>query len=103
MALFCHIELAANALQARVALVVTANLPQVRFKFDASNFAMTREYQVKIKLAANLRAIWVFTNPGPVGVFVNKYSNVSTPWQPLKVAPGTSISPITPVAAPLPR
>ncbi|GBO29565.1 hypothetical protein AVEN_103651-2-1, partial [Araneus ventricosus] len=55
----CHVELAANALQARVALVVTANLLQVRFKFDASNFAMTREYQVKIKLAANLRAIWV--------------------------------------------
>ncbi|GBM24226.1 hypothetical protein AVEN_22564-1 [Araneus ventricosus] len=42
-----------------VALVVTANLLQVRFKFDVSNFAMTREYQVKIKLAANLRAIWV--------------------------------------------
>ncbi|GBO04638.1 hypothetical protein AVEN_107664-1 [Araneus ventricosus] len=41
-------------LQARVALVVTANLLQVRFKFDASNFAMTSQNQTCCKLTCYL-------------------------------------------------
>ncbi|GBN43869.1 hypothetical protein AVEN_270913-1 [Araneus ventricosus] len=41
-------------LQAWVALVVTANLLQVRFKFDASNFAMTSQNQTCCKLTCYL-------------------------------------------------
>ncbi|GBN47051.1 hypothetical protein AVEN_183880-1, partial [Araneus ventricosus] len=38
-----------RVLQARVALVVTANLPQVRFKFDASNM-LWQDYLIKMDL-----------------------------------------------------
>ncbi|GBO05365.1 hypothetical protein AVEN_145275-1 [Araneus ventricosus] len=50
--LFCKI--AASLICKEVALLVTSNLLQVRFKFDASNFAMTSQNQTCCKLTCYL-------------------------------------------------
>ncbi|GBL73811.1 hypothetical protein AVEN_230777-1 [Araneus ventricosus] len=50
--LFCI--LAASLICKEVALLVTSNLLQVRFKFDASNFAMTSQNQTCCKLTCYL-------------------------------------------------
>ncbi|GBL75628.1 hypothetical protein AVEN_154945-1 [Araneus ventricosus] len=58
--LFCI--LAASLICKEVALLVTSNLLQVRFKFDASNFAMTSQNQTCCKLTCYLGTLQELRN-----------------------------------------
>ncbi|GBM19090.1 hypothetical protein AVEN_236914-1 [Araneus ventricosus] len=70
-------------MQERVALVITVNLPQVRFKFDASNLLR----QGNIKLKSNLLQTYVLSGSPFVLNCTPQFRNVSQYRTALMVSP----------------